>query len=131
MKRINIIQVMSIEGTPFKRAIFDENGDPIIEGGKLKLADCNILDCLDLLIRVFPKDRMTMENITEAARLKGQIIEAHKTTGKVMDMEEGTHTWVNKMLKDDAVGPKIFGMTLLNIIAAVDNFEWLHEKETK
>lgn len=133
-KRINIKVIQSIEGMPLKKAVTDSVGDPIYEKDKkgketLKLADSTTLDILDSLIRMFPRERMTMENITEGTRLKTQINEARSTNGNVMVMDESTHDWVKKMLRDESIGPKLFGFNLINIIDAMDDFERVKEKK--
>jgi hypothetical protein len=130
-KKINIKTIQSIEGTPFQRAV-EEGGQPVLkDDGRLKTADANTLDVLEILIRAFPRERMTMENIIEGARLKTQINEAKESKDGILVMDDSTCTWARKMLKDDLIGPKIFGFNLISIIDALDDFERLHKTEEK
>ena len=126
-KRIELKPILSINKQPIKVAELDSEGNSLMTDDKrVKTKDATMVDILNLLIVTFPRDRMTMENITHGTRLKGQLLEA---TNGCLVLEEAEHDWVKKMLNDEAVGCKLFGFELLNILQALDDFERPSNKE--
>ena len=125
-KTFKIKPIVGIERKPLTIPVFDGEGNPSLENNKPKMRDFTLIDVSNILIRNLPRERMTMENITHGTRLRSQILDAKNST---LIIEEAEHDWVVKMLKDDTVGAKIFGMDLLGIIDALDKFERLHEPQ--
>lgn len=111
--------INSIEGTPYKIPSYDESGSVKVKDGKVETVDANLADILNLLIKVFPRDQLTMDNIIHGSRLKNQLLSA----SDVLTLEEAEHDWVKKVLRMDSIGPKIFGFSLVNILDALDQFE--------
>lgn len=143
-KRLILEPVIGIEGGAIRLPTYNDDGSPVLEdvfegegkqkklvGKKLITKEANIIGLLELLIRNFPRERLTMENITHATRLKGQLIEGKEAGNCVLVIEETEHTWVKKMLQDEAVGPKTYGMDLFSVIKAMDNFERKHKSLEK
>lgn len=125
-KRFKSKSILSISGKAMQVPDFDDSG--IVkqdEKGQVISKDANLADIVDILIRNFPVAQLTMENITHGTRLKTQIFDSKD--GFVI--EEAEHDWVIKMLKNDAIGPKIFGFNLLQVVDAFDDFERLHESK--
>ncbi len=122
-KEIMVTTLKSYDGRTIKVPVIDSDGMVATNEGKVETRDATIVDVLDILIRAFPKDRMTMENITEGVRLKTQLLNA---TDSTLNLDDSTHSWATKMLKDNAVGPRLFGFDLISIIDAMDNFKRLH-----
>jgi hypothetical protein len=124
-KKINVKVIQSIEGRPYQIPTLDEDGNAATDSkGNLITRDATTVDVLRILIRAFPRDKMTFANIAEGVRLMHQLDEADNST---LIMDESTHDWIKKMLRDDGVGVKIFGFNLFSILDALDDFERKHE----
>ena len=133
-KKFKLGPIPSIEGNPIEVAVLNDDLEPIIEDektGRIKRRKGDLVDMLELLIRRFPVSKLTMENITNATRLKSQLIEARKSKDGILVIEEAEHDWIKKMLKDEAIGPQVFMMNLLFVQDAVEGFEKLHESKEK
>jgi hypothetical protein len=140
-KRIKVRTVYNLDEIPIKIPEFDSEGQLILvddptrkdsEGNPIKVPKtrhANTIDLLEVLIRQFPRERLTMENITHATRLKSQIIESKKRNDGILVIEEAEHDWVKKMLRDEKVGVEIFGINLMKVIEAVEDFERPHESK--
>ena len=130
-KRLNVKVIKDHDNKAIQSLDLDDEGKPQVEDGgkKLKTKDMTILDALDTLVRVFPRERMTMENITEGTRLKIQLAETRESKSSFLQIDDSTHKWALKMLKDDAVGPKTFGFDLMPVIDAMDDFQRAQEKK--
>lgn len=128
-KKFRVEPLKGIDGEPIRIPEFDGEGNVKIENEKPVMKDGSIIDMADILIKGFPQDRLTLENITHATRLMGQVIECKNNGGLVFEVEEAEHDWIKKMLRDDTIGAKVFRMNLLKVIEAFDEFERLHEKE--
>jgi len=135
-KRIRIKQINNLDELPLRVPEFDAEGQLILEekednsGNTVKVPKthpADTIDILDVLIRNFPRERLTLENITHATRLKSQLIESRKSGNGILTLEEAEHDWVKKMLRDEAVGVQIFGLNLMKVIEAVEDFERPHE----
>lgn len=125
-KTIKLKPIIGIEGKPMAIPEFDEKGEILKDDkGYAKVKIINLNDLLNILIRNFPRERMTMENITHGTRLKSQMLESKDGA---LVIEEAEHDWVKKMLKDETIGPKIFGFDLLCVIEALEDFERKQEK---
>ena len=129
-KTFKLGDIIGIERKPLKTPKLDAEGQ-MIEGdkGRAVLKDATLVDVFNELIRYFPKERLSMENIIHGAKLKDQLLNCKNGT---LIIEDAEYKWVDGMLKDEAVGPKIFGFNLVAIQAAADAFGRLHEpKEAK
>ena len=108
-KHFKLQPIQSIEGKPIQ--VFDEDSKQPRDG--------NLIDLLKLFIRAFPRDRMTMDNVTHGSRLMNQLMAVNDE----LVIEEAEHDWVKKLLNEDNIGPKIFGFNLVNVLEALDQFE--------
>lgn len=122
MKRvIKNIPIMAYDGTPLQV--------PIYENGKIKLKrppdgkeipepevkDATLADCLMMLVRFFPKELMTMENVIQGNRLYGLI----RDTKEEFTLKDASYSWTTNMLKNDKVGLAIFGMNCPAVLEAL------------
>jgi len=119
MKRVKNTTPKDLEGNAFRLPVIDPDGQPVLEDGKLKSVEGDLIANLRALVKFFPRDKMTMANVIEANKL-WRCLDA--SDGKVIVMEEGTHDWLRAQLKDDKVGVFMFGMNLPAILEAVDEF---------
>ncbi len=127
-KRFKLHPIKGIDDTSIKIPTADSDGEFLRnKDNSLVFHAANLIDLLNLLIRAFPRERLNMENITHATRLRTQIIESEKRADECLVVEEAEHDWVKKMIVDDSVGPKIFGMDTLKVKDSIEDFEKLHE----
>lgn len=138
-KTFKLHPITNLDGDNYKVPIFDSFGFPERENhptykqpdGKpvemVRMKEATLIDILDLLVRRFPKERMTMDNVTQATILKKALL-SHKKDGRLV-LEEGTHDWVKKMLNDDKVGIEVFGLMTKVILDEVEDFD--RAKEAK
>jgi len=129
MKSIPIKSINSFYGKPIKCPSFDESGDPVMEDNKRDIremdgtlikepvvVDANVANLIDYMIRVFPREKLTIHNISIAMKIRDRLVTAH--TGELV-FEDAEYEWIIKFMKDDSYGVKLFGMDLPNVLTAM------------
>ncbi len=122
-KNFELRDIIGVQGRPLTTVVRDDEGQAVVEGNKMKTRKATLCDIIDELIINFPRERMTMENITNGVQIKAQRADCN---GK-LEIKDGQYKWFEDMLKDEAVGPKVFGFNLPAILEAWDGFERKHE----
>lgn len=128
MKEIEIKKVKAFYGNPIMVASYDDNGEMVMEENKRGIRDVSgklieepmakeagIKDLIELLIRSFPKDRMTIDNIHAAIKIRDRMRVAED---KII-FEDNEYDWIIKNLKNNEIGVKIFGLDLPNVLEAM------------
>ena len=133
VKKFQLAPVIGIEGFPIKIPQMQDGAPVTGEDGNVVFKDANLADILDVLVRGWPvrEAPLTLENITHATRMKSQMLESAKNGSDVLVLEEAEHDWIKKVLRDDKIGPKIYGMNTLKVIDALDDFARLHQPKEK
>ena len=128
-KKFVLGDIIGIEGKPLKTPVLDEDGRAIEDSkGRAKLKEATLADVGHELLRYFPKEALSMENITHGVRFKNQLMACKDGT---LILEDAEYKWFDKMLKDETIGVRIYGFNLLAIQDAVDDFERLHQPKAK
>ena len=87
----------------------------ILKQPKMKLGDS--VDIIATLIRLFPRNRLTMATITTALKVQERI----KTiTDGCINLEDTEYEWLINILKDDGIGVQLFGFDIVNILKAFE-----------
>lgn len=125
MKEVNLEVIPSFYGKPILVAVYDSQGELVMEDNQRGIRDmqgkliqepaikkANICDCIDLLIRSFPREKMNLQAISRMLKIKSCLDEAKEK----LILEDAECDWVVKQLKDNDVGVKIFGLDLPNVL---------------
>ncbi len=129
MKKINLESVIGFYGKPIECVAYDEYGD-IIEGdSKRGLRDltgqlvkepvtkqATIIDLIFILIRSFPREKMTIDNTSMAIKVRDKL----KNATDYLLLEDAECDWVVKQLKNNEIGSKVFGFDLPFILEAME-----------
>jgi hypothetical protein len=127
MKEICIKIIPDFYGKPIKCVAYDDLGEPIMEENKRGIRDmtgklieepvvkdATIIDVINILIRSYPRDRMTIDNIQIALKIRDKLNCQDK-----LILEDNEYDWIIKQMKNNDVGAKLFALDLPQILAAL------------
>ncbi len=128
MKEIEIKKVKGFYGSPIMVAVYDDNGEMVTEENKRGIRDisgklikeplakeADVKDLIDILIRSFPREKMTIDVIHTAIKIRDKL----KISTDKINLEDNEYDWVIKNLKNNEIGVKIFGLDLPNVLNAL------------
>lgn len=132
-KTIKVKPILSVLGKPMEVPTFDSMGDFVmvdnpdgVKGmdGKImkqpKMKEGTTADIPMVMIRMFPRQRLNMNSILMALKVKERI-EAVKNG--CFTLEDVEYDWLINSLKDDGVGVPLFGFDVVNVLKAFENKE--------
>lgn len=123
-KKLKVYPIPSMEeGKAIQVPDVPAGGIPVIEGRFMKSRDGTIIDVLDLLFESFPREMLTMANITDGIRMKEQVTVYKKEGGDFLTLEDATYDWTKKMLTSEMVGVKMLGFNLPNVLKVFEEAE--------
>ena len=113
------------ELSPVGDVVLIDNPDGVMgmDGKLLKLPKMIPADSATIvatLIRLYPRNRLTMVSITTALKVKERI--EHITDG-CFTLEDTEYEWLMNCLKDDGIGVQLFGFDIVKVIKALKEGE--------
>lgn len=138
MRQIEIAEVKNYRGGPLTIPVFDMSGKvvktPVMndDGNPAKDAAGNmlfvpatqpgtILELIEFMVLDFPRDQLTLKNITEATRIVTAISAVREKKLETLDLEDASYDWLLETLQNERIGVKMFGMNLPNVLAVLVN----------
>ncbi len=109
MKLVNNVTLKSVDGRSFKVVDRDADGNLIWLNkaeGTVKTKDGTVVEVLKLLVLGFPAANLTRQDSIHAFRLYEQIF----SNPAQLSIEDAEWDWVMSSLKNDNIGPKVFGV---------------------
>lgn len=108
------------ELSPVGDVVLVDNPDGVkgMDGTILKLPKmipANSATIVATLIRLYPRNRLTMVAITTALKVKERI---ETIKDGCFTLEDTEYEWLMNCLKDDGIGVQLFGFDIVNVIKA-------------
>ncbi len=130
MKKINLEPIVGFYGKPIECVAYDEYGEVIEEDSRRGMRDlmgnlikepatkqATAIDLIFILIRSFPREKMTIDNTSMAIKVRDKL----RNATDFLSLEDAECDWVVKQLKNNEIGSRVFGFDLPYILKVMED----------